>query len=790
MTRLKNIPYRTTLLITSCLVAVAACGTARAADPGDQADEQVIVTGTRDPHQTARQSVSPIQVVTAAQLAATGQADIRDALIQLAPSMTRSDMNFGNANMTDAISLRGLTPNQTLVLVNGKRRHTTADLSTFHGPQQGTTPVDIDMIPVSAVDHVEILQDGAAAQYGSDAIAGVVNIILKKSDHGLSVQSINGGYEAGDGFTSGESANWGTKLGDRGYFNLSGEVKYNDYTNRSGVDTQTGKYDNAILGMPEQLRETLAYNMAYRVTNDIELYSFGTYGHRNGSSMQNFRTGAVIPSMYPDGFEPRITLDENDFGVTTGFRGSVVGWDWDVSTTYGADYDRSGTNHTGNPSLVSEFGSSPTHFDNMETISDTEWTTDAGVRRSFRLPVLAAPVNVALGAQYRYDTYRIGAGEFGSWYGAGPAAMHGLNSQNASDSGRDVTAGYVDVSTRLLPKWQIDLAGRFEHYTDAGDTETGKVSSRYDFNKYFGLRGTVGNGFRAPTLAEENWSSVSASPTGASGILPVNSIAARALGSRPLKPERSTNFSAGFVLNPTRNLHITLDAYQIDLRDRIMLGGSFNGQTAIDALMMQGVGLQANVNPKAVSASYFSNAASTRTQGMDIIASYQTDLGGLGHVIWDLAANFNETQVRRNDLDALGRPLLNEQQIGYISTYTPRNKVVFGGNWSYGKWTFSVHEIRYGHATSELTYYTGPHANSVSQFQRFVNTPRFATNLLVAYQIDPSWRVALGANNVGNAKQRLLPPGFRYLGAERYDYDIQQIGFNGGYYYFQVNLTL
>lgn len=792
MPRLRHYVLGTTILLGVNQFSPGGRALAQATHAADlpAADEQVIVTGTRDPHQTARSSVSPIQVVTAKQLAATGQSDIRDALIQLAPSMTRSDMNIGNSNMTDAISLRGLTPNQTLILVNGKRRHTTAVLSTFQGPQQGTSPVDIDLIPVSAVDHVEILQDGAAAQYGSDAIAGVVNIILKHDTKGIQAQAINGGYYAGDGFTSGESINWGTSLADRGFFDLNAEFKYMDHTSRDGVDNRTGVKDNFVLGNPRQMRETIGYNMGYHITPGIELYSFSTFGHRDGESMQYFRPSTVMPSMYPYGFSPQITLGENDYSVTVGFRGTKFDWDWDVSTTYGGDSATIGMLNTENPSLIATYGSSPARFNKMMTLSNTQWTTDAGLRHAFHVPLLAAPLNFAIGAQYRYDSYHIGAGEYGAWYGAGPAADHGLSPQNASDSNRDVTAGYIDLSTQLLPKWQIDLAGRFEHYTDAGDTKTGKVSSRYDFNKYFSLRGTISNGFRAPTLAEENWSSLAVSPTGASGFLPVNSLAARQLGSRPLKPERSTSFSAGFVLNPVRNLHITFDAYQITLKDRIMVGGVNSGAPAIAALTAGGFGLPPDLIASAVKAQYFANVANTRTRGMDITATYRTDVGRYGAIDWDLAANFNQTDILRINKDGTGKDLINAQTQGYITSYTPRNKLIFGGNWHMGKWDFTAHEIRYGRATSQLEYYVGPLAYSNTRFMRFVDRPRFQTNLMIGYQINPQWRVALGANNVGNAKQRKIPKDFRYIGTAMYDYDIQQIGFNGGYYYFQVNLKL
>lgn len=244
------------------------------------------------------------------------------------------------------------------------------------------------------------------------------------------------------------------------------------------------------------------------------------------------------------------------------------------------------------------------------------------------------------------------------------------------------------------------------------------------------------------------------------------------------------------MLNPIANLHLTLDAYQIDLRDRIMAAGVYNGTKAIEALEANGFSIPSGIASSAVSAQYYANAASTRTRGMDITANYLTHLGSYGRINWDVSVNFNETDVRHVGTDSNGNSLLNAQQKAYISTYTPRNRLIFGGVWHLGKWDFNVHEIRYGHVTSQLTYYLGSLAYSNSQFMPFVNAPRYETNLMVSYQIDPRWRVSLGANNVGNAKQRKIPKEFRYLGAYAYDVNIEQIGYNGGFYYFQVNLNI
>lgn len=763
------------------------------ATPTQQADsnaEQVIVTGTRDPSQTARHSVSPVVVVSGEQLRATGMTDIRDALTQLVPSVSRQVMGLDQGSLTDSLSLRGLNADQTLVLVNGKRRHTTAALSFDGGPQQGTTPVDMDMIPMSAIDHIEILEDGASAQYGSDAIAGVINIILKSNKSGITAQAVNGGYYAGDGFTTGEIFNAGMDLGGRGFLNVSAEVKHQDRTVRVGADSRTGQKDNAAIGSPQVTREGIAVNFGYHITPDIEIYSFDTYTHRDAERWAYLRTASSLPEVYPTGYTPTQTMPDDDFGVTVGVRGKkLAGWSWDLSTTYGEDHDSLGLYNSANIDLYHATGYTPQRF-HIGSFSNSQWTTNFDLRRSFNVPLLAKPLNLALGAEYRYDSYAIGQGDAASYAYTGSQGYQGLSPANVVNASRDVTAGYIDVSTQLLPKWQVDFAGRFEHYTDVGDTETGKVSSRYDFNRFFAIRGTVSNGFRAPTLAEEHYANIVTSPSYANAQLPVSSPGARYLGASALKPERSTNFSAGFLLNPLRSLHITLDAYQISVRDRIVDGAAYNGQDAMTALALDGASVQEGIDPTAVSAQYFTNGASTRTRGMDITATYDTNFGRYGKVRWDAAVNFTHTSLTNVGRDANGNSLVNAQQAAYLTTAYPANKLIFGGAWRLGRWDASVHEIRYGHTTSQLTYYTGPNAFSVTNFMEFVNSPRWVTNLEVGYQLTPIFHIALGANNVGNAYPRRLPSEVSYLNVARYDTYSQQLGQDGGFYYLRLNLKL
>jgi len=762
--------------------------TAPAAEPPPQA-EQVIVTGTRDPNQTARKSISPVIVITGAQLQATGQVDVRDALAQIAPSITRPDMAGGNANLIDALSLRGLTSDQTLVLVNGKRRHTTAVIADYEGPQTGTTPVDVDMIPTSAVDHIEVLQDGAAALYGSDAIAGVINIILKSKTSGGVVQSTNGGYYAGDGFTSGESVTDGMKLGENGFFDLSAEYKHQDHTDRGGDDDRVNAPDNPFLGNPQLNREALSYNAGYDISPNLSLYSFATFGHRNGESYQNYRTPSTLPEIFPTGFVPQIAINSNDYSFTGGIKGNLPdGWSWDLSTTYGGESDDIDIFDTVNTSLYEATGHTPTRFFNM-SFADTQWTTDLGIKKAFENAFFAGPINFSTGVQYIYDTYKVGAGSPDAYYGSGPQAEDGLSPLSNSNTGRDIAAAYIDASSHVTDQLQVDLAGRFEHYTDSGDTETGKASARYDFGPFLAVRGAVSNGFRAPSLAEDHYTSLGVLPTGAQGILAVDSVAAKLLGAVPLKPERSTNFSAGLMSNPAPNLNFSLDAYQIDIRDRIVLGGVYNGQTAINALTAQGIQLPPGVIPADVSAQYFANAASTTTRGLDAIARYVSFLGQYGRIDWDAELNWNETDVTKVSNDSNGNPLLNKQGIAYISTYFPKTKLIIGGHWTYGRTDIALHEVRYGSATSQLQYTMGPNAYSDTDFLQFVNQPRYVTNIQVGYHITPDLRLALGANNLFNVYPSAIPYDTRYLGVYTYDYTIEQVGINGGFYYLQATWT-
>ena len=291
-------------------------------DSGDSL-ESVIVTGTRETNVKARDSAAPIDVLPATALQATGATDLRDALERVLPSLNHAAFAGDYGALTDTVQLRGLSPDHVLILINGKRRHTTANIYTAGGPLQGSAPVDLDLIPLSAIDHIEVLRDGAAAQYGSDAIAGVINIILKSANHGGTATANVGNYYDGGGFTAGGGGDLGTSLGDDGFLHLGGDYRHHNHSVRSGADSRTGVVDNLIFGDPEVERESIAFNAA-KPFQSVEVYSFATYAHRDGQSYENFRLPTVIPSVYPHGFSPQATIDENDFAGTVGIKGDPL----------------------------------------------------------------------------------------------------------------------------------------------------------------------------------------------------------------------------------------------------------------------------------------------------------------------------------------------------------------------------------------------------------------------------------------------------------------------------------
>lgn len=761
--------------------------------PVAKTDENFIVTGTHASNRRARDSTSPIDVISAATLRRTGQINLTDALARTNPAVSIQTMGWDAGGLVSSIRLRGLNPNDTLVLVDGKRRHYTGDVYEDGGAQSGSTPVDLNMIPSNMIDHIEILRDGAAAQYGSDAVAGVVNIITKKTGKGLNITGQTGANAYnGDGWQYQLGIDGGFHFGDDGYVHISGQEYHTDHMVTGGVDDRTGKYDNPSESTPEETRENLGITFGKTLREGIAGYGLITYAHRHAEALEQYRLPTVAPALYPWGFNPTETIEENDYAATLGLKGdNFLGFAWDVSTVYGADEDNIGNKNTANTGLLSASGFTPTSI-HISSYRMAQWTNNVDLKRNFKI-ANAIPVTFAFGGEHRLESYHIEQGEPASYLYGGSQAIVGLMPENAGSWSRDVYAAYADADFHPLPHWDLDFAGRFEHYTDVGNTENGKIATRYDISRRLALRATISNGFRAPTLAEEHFSSLNVSATGASGQLASNSNAAHLLGASNLKPERSTNVSGGLVTEPFPGLHVTVDVYQINIRDRIINGGNYNGLAAINAIEATGATLPEISNLNGVTANYYSNGASTRTQGLDLNADYLLHLHRYGNLNLSLGLDLNRTRLHHLSYDLNHNPILNAQGISYLTTASPRSKIILDAFWTIGSWDINIRQTRYGETKDNLSYAdSAPEALRYSNkvFYEFKNTPAWLTDLEVGYRLSSRWHVAVGANNLFNVRPRKVPLENAYLGTDNYDLNSSGIPMTGGYYYGRINFNL
>ena len=769
--------------------------------------EDIIVTGTRQSGRTKQSSPAPVDVISGKDLAATGEQNVFDALNKLLPSLNLPPAGFDIAGLVRSARLRGLSPDDTLVLVDGKRRHLSAYINALTGPVGGSDPVDLDMIPISLIDHIEVLRDGAAAQYGSDAIAGVINIILKHNDHGGDAFAQEGATYVQDGFTNNLGASVGTSLGGKGFFDFAANYRYHDHTNRDGNYPDTGPLptqdkDNLsqIEGDPRYNLVNLGFNTAYTIAPEATLYSNATYSYRHSEAFENYRdpntSGAYAPSaitpatpfgnltaanFYPIGFEPLETINEDDYAVTIGVKGDVADdWHYDLSSTYGGDILNFGLVNSINTSLLQATGDSPTHFHNGR-YADTEWTNNLDFNHPFDLPFLAKPLSVAIGGEIRRDTYEIDQGDSAAQFGGGPQAFAPVTPQDTAYLQRTNEAIYGDVAAYITEHWQVDIAGRFEHYTDFGNTETGKVTSRYDVTPWFAVRGTISNGFRAPTLAQEGFTSVNVGPTTASGQFAVGSAAAAALGARALKPERSQNYEAGIIVTPMQDMHLAIDAYQIGLRDQIVNSGDFTGDAAASALALSGLlPPTCSAGGCSVSAQFFTNGVSTRTRGVDITADYLTRLAQYGRINWVASANINDVELTRIDPTVNFTP----DVLSELTRDSPKTKIILQGTWTWDRFSFMGRATRYGEVDEVLA--DGNSGNFPYTSNR--NKPAWIGDVEIGYDIFQGLKLTVGADNFTDKYAYHTTAGSRYHNAVIY-IPSSPYGIDGGLYYARLNYS-
>jgi iron complex outermembrane receptor protein len=711
--------------------------------------EQVTV-GSRAAGAEAEKAV-PVDVISHEQIAASGFAETAQVIESMIPSF-----NFPRPSITDGTdtvrpaTLRGLGPDQVLVLINGKRRHQSALVHLNGSIGRGSTGVDLNAIPIAAIDHVEVLRDGAAAQYGSDAIAGVINIVLKNgvspgalsSKFGLSKGSFPGNRcnSAGQACVSGDDidfsdgglfdvgGSWGAPVGrgGKGSVTVAAEYRHHNRTNRASFDPRdqivAGDASNNAVAQPNHrwgdpdTRDVMTFVNANLPLNAAEtrfVYAFGGYSRRIANSAGFFRRALDPrdwPQIYPQGFLPVIEPTVVDVSGTGGVRGIFKKWTYDVSGEYGHNSFAFTIGDTLNVSLGPTIPPNKTEFD-AGTLELNQFVGNIDLSRPFRIKGFEGPLNVAFGAEYRRENYQIQAGEPDSYrdggipnQAGGAAAIGaqvfpGFRPSNEVNASRNSVAAYVDVEGDVIKRLRIGLAGRAEHYSDFGGTLDGKVTARLQLLPQFVVRSSVSTGFRAPSLGQSYFSSTATNFVNlGQGLVPVESLTlpvssppALALGAAPLKPETSRHVSAGVAINPIPALDLTIDYYHIAIDDRIVLSGNFTA--APIALLLAPFG--------ANSARFFTNAIDTRTQGVDAMASYHLTLDRAGDV--RLRAGYNNTKTKIVGAIATPPQLAGFESVLFdrieqrrITCGQPRDNVRLGGDWRRDRFGVNVETARYG----------------------------------------------------------------------------------------------
>jgi len=760
-----------------------------------------VVIGSRARHTAADELAVPVDVFTAEQIQSQGTTETAQILSQLAPSV-----NFPRQSVSDAteivrpFTMRGLSADHTLVLLNGKRRHHTA-LIHYYGAGQGagSSGVDMNAIPAGAIGRLEILRDGAAAQYGSDAIAGVVNVVLKEGVFAPFLTADLGQYMTGeenpaalpdaggsrpsypnDGRTIDVNGGWGIPLG-RGSLGLFAEYRDRQPTNRAGPDATdmfvAGDADavvdgnlvakNNLIPMPDHhwgdgaskdLMTFASASFPFNPSNSSAgLYAFGGYSFRQGAGFGYFRPPSSErnwPAIYPNGFLPKFAPDVVDVSGAGGVRGLISGWSYDLGGTVGHNgfkYDLENTLNTSlGPCLTT--ACAPGADGVLGTADDpgipnkknifagelkfTEAILSLDVSHEYAMG-LASPVSVALGTAFRNERFQIHAGEpasyingfhpaqDGSIASSGSQVFPGFRPADEADADRNNIGAYVEVEGDIVPKLLANVAARFERYSDFGNKLTGKLAMRFQPTQRVTLRSAVSTGFRAPSLNQSFYSSVvtnfkpdpvTGNPVPFDiGIFPVNSIEARALGARPLKPESSRNFSAGFAVTPVDNLTFTSDFYYIRLDDRITITGFLDTDSVATILR--------NIGSRAEAAQYFTNAINTRTRGLDVTGDYTVGtLGGTANL--NAVFNFTRTTIPNEnniplppELEGTGEELIGRYDEGGLLAMTkerPAWRSTVTGQFRRGVWNGLARYSYYGKYSSSLYSYSGSDVQNYS----------------------------------------------------------------------------
>lgn len=765
----------------------------------------VVVTGTRTGGHTVKDSLQPISVVSEESIKSTGFHRMTKALSRRVPSMNYTNAAGGDLeSFNRAFTLRSLPASDTLVLVNGVRWHKSALIGTLGNYGQGQQFVDLNSIPASAIARVEVLQNGASAQYGSDAIAGVINIILKKGPGDNSVSGSVGQYSAGDGFNYHVAGSFGMSVGS-GWLRLSVQHTDQNLANRAHPDRRVPELGTKfVYGLNPFHASNILLNGQIPISDNVKFYTIADYGRKEGTPYEFYRYGYNTPfprnpamkSIYPDGFLPHQLLISRNRALVLGLRGETgSGWHWDTAISAGGNKNWDHTMNTMNFALFHDTGSSPTHFYDG-SLEAKQQAFSINFRKPFDVGWLAGPLNVAFGGLWLRNSYRVTPGELGSYYTGtsgvpgGAQGFAGWAPSDAVSASRRNYGIYLQLKGKLTKKFTLSVAGRHSHYSDFGNNFSYAVSGRFAFTPTFAMRGTVSTGFRAPTVGQESYTNFSSHfesignplnlPVGIylEGLISTQQPLAQLLGATPLEPVKSHNYSLGFVWTPNDKFSTTLDFYQVKLDGRMAISSviSVSGDKVRSYLASHGI-TQTNV----VGIRYFTNAGKVRSRGVDLVMSYDTQVGN-GTLFSALTADYHKNKVlsvRPNPpvLDSLGvnfKRLGRSEKLGLVGGGSaPKGKLMFSERYDTGHWEFGGYLTRYGEYTSY---------NSTIPALDQTYSAEWVLDLNVTYYSGP-WSVTVGSNNVGNNyPDRTNPEGGDVHGAFPYS-QLAPFGFNGAYYY-------
>lgn len=818
MSQGKHIAARDTasILALALCLASGAQASAQAAPTEDDSKvmEAVVVTGTRALGRTVFDSAVPVDVVSGDALrSSNGAGDLGDAIEAVVPSFNLPLLSaVGSADTIRAPRLRGLYPDQVLVLINGKRRHQSAVLLNEGNYAAGTSPIDFNSLPSNAIDRIEVLRDGAGAQYGSDAIAGVINVVLKEGAGDGEISASYGSYrtqfeptqeEIVDGETLQLAGDYGFAIGSDGFVRLGLTYRDREPTNRSGID-QVAFFEDArnvtIAGLAGSVNfasgqgaaeEWNGYLNAEIPLGAAEAYAFGTVSQRDttGTAFYRYPFGSaglrdenLATTVFPRGYLPRTTASIADYALVAGVRSSGDVWDWDLSARYARNEFDFGGENTLNPSLGA---ASPTSFQTALFELD-QISLNADAVRRFEVG-LSSPLNAAFGAEYRWEGWSSTPGDAAA-YQAGPVRTNSIGAQgglvlrpqDAADLDRSIYAGYIDLEADITERLLLGGAVRYENYSDFGDAVAGKLAGRYSVLDSLNLRASVSTSVRAPTLAQQGFGATDQvfSSTGTQQlvdrrILPSSSAVSQALGAQPLEQETSINYSAGFAFRPTDALTLTFDAYQISVEDRIQLSQQINS-AAVRSFIQTNFGLT-NIDR----VQFFTNVSETKTEGFDMVAAYETPLAG-GGLSLTAGYNYGKTEFEGKDplppqLAAID-PSINLFTISGLTVFdaAPLSRSIFTADWSNDDWALRASATRFGRVTRP--------SRDATRDRRHEWEGDWSVDLEAEYTFDNNVSLAAGGNNVFDAYPEQAFPADNYFGSLPYDFTVP-IGYNGAYYY-------